>query len=968
MRSARHFMQGIGLAIMMCIATLQPVAADPRESDPSAIPALSVAFHYGSQPPVDALQAFDIAVVEPDSGFNPRDAKTPGTAWFAYVSVGEILPQRSYYRAIPQAWLIGRNEAWKARVVDQAADGWPAFYVDKVIAPLWERGFRGFFLDTLDSYQLVAKSDGERARQEAGIIRVVRAIKARYPEARLIFNRGFEVLPEVHSLVYAVAFESLFRGWNQGEGRYVEVPQADREWLLAQARTIREQYRLPVISIDYCPSADRRCARETARRIRALGITPYVTDPALQTVGIGSIEVLPRRILVLQDRRGAISLDDSKGVRYISMPLNYLGYRVEFADVGDPLPELGPDRYAGIVGWFEDEVDDTVEARLRQWFAQQIQNGIPVAFLNGFGMRMTGELARSLELDLGNGRTGGPVQIVSQDSMMGFEAPVSPDRTQAVPVLVRQGNGARSLLRLRTGNLTYDGAAITSWGGYAVNPYAVLADVTGNDKDRWVVQPLEFLRAALRLPTMPVPDTTTENGRRLLLIHVDGDGFASRAEIPGGGFSGEVLLREIFDRYKLPMTMSVIQAELSADGMYPQLTELLEPIARKIFAKPYVEVASHTFSHPFKWALTVPEGRQRMQAANPKRHDHGENGPQPEHAYHLPVPGYSMDLHREIGGAINYINTRLAPAGKPAKLVLWPGDCQAPPQALQLAAQAGVLNLNGGDTLITRSNATWTAIAPLGVNKPGGTFQVFAPNQNENVYTNLWNGPYYGFERVIETFELTDKPYRFKPVNIYYHSYSGTKVASLKSLRKVYDYVLAQPLLPIHASDYVRKVLDWQDMAVARQLNEDDRETAWLIRGNGDLRNLRWTGPGMPDLASARGVTGTSAAPGGGVYLHLDGGNARFVMRDQPSNAAVLRLVEANGSVRDWRREGRVTRFNFAGYHQPFFRLAAARGCTVQVGGKPSPIRREGETWRVDTAPVTHLDHDRHDVEIRCAG
>ena len=47
-----------------------------------------------------------------------------------------------------------------------------------------------------------------------------------------------------------------------------------------------------------------------------------------------------------------------------------------------------------------------------------------------------------------------------------------------------------------------------------------------------MLDPFRFLQAALRLPPMPAPDVTTDNGRRSLLIHVDGDGFASRAEIP----------------------------------------------------------------------------------------------------------------------------------------------------------------------------------------------------------------------------------------------------------------------------------------------------------------------------------------------------------------------------------------------------------------------------------------------------
>ncbi len=247
----------------------------------------SVALFYGAHPPVARLREFDLAVVEPDSGFDPLAHKSAHTAWFAYVSVGEVRPQRPYYAAIPKAWLAGSNDAWASTVIDQDAAGWPAFYVEHVIAPLWKRGYRGFFLDTLDSYQLIAKTDEARARQEAGLASVIRAIKARYPHAKLIFNRGFEILPQVHTLAYAVAFESLYRGWNQAQQRYIEVPQNDRDWLLAQAKTIRERYRLPVVSIDYCAPDDAECARHAAALISAAGLVPYVTDGALQTVGTG---------------------------------------------------------------------------------------------------------------------------------------------------------------------------------------------------------------------------------------------------------------------------------------------------------------------------------------------------------------------------------------------------------------------------------------------------------------------------------------------------------------------------------------------------------------------------------------------------------------------------------------------------------------------------------------------------------
>jgi hypothetical protein len=262
----------------------------------------SIALYYGEQVPVEQLTQFDTVVVEADSGFNPRAvslrAPTDGgcTNWYAYVAVGEVSKDRDYFAAIPKQWLIGRNDTWAATVIDQSAPGWPQFFVDRIVAPLWARGYRGFFLDTLDSWQLVAKTDDAQARQKAGLIATIRALKARFPEAQLIFNRGFEILPQVHDDVAAVAFESLYGNWDQTNQRYDAVPEDDRTWLLGQARTIRERYRLPVLSIDYCAPGDDDCRREIAAKICAAGVMPYVTDGLLQTVGIGPDEACRNKL------------------------------------------------------------------------------------------------------------------------------------------------------------------------------------------------------------------------------------------------------------------------------------------------------------------------------------------------------------------------------------------------------------------------------------------------------------------------------------------------------------------------------------------------------------------------------------------------------------------------------------------------------------------------------------------------
>lgn len=931
------------------MALAQQTAGASGSTPSASISAPNIAWYYGDKPPVGQLRAFDAVVVEPDHGFDPSQLKTPSTQWFAYVSLGEVTPERGWFKALPKAWLLGDNAAWASRLVDQAQPDWPAFYVEHVIKPLWDKGYRGFFLDTLDSYQLVAKDDASRAAQEAGMVRVIRAVKARYPEARLIFNRGFEILPQVHDQAYAVAFESLYRGWDQGAKQYKEVNDADRAWLMGQARKIRDEYHLPVISIDYCPPADRACARETAKRIKAQGLIPYVTDPALSTIGVGRIEVLPRKVLILQERDLRYSIDTSDGVRFVAMPLNFLGYDVEYADINKPLPaEVPPDRYAGVVVWVNSGAVNHVAA-LTSWVRQRMHDGVRIAFMNQFGLPADASMANLLKLKLVQGRATAPLEVVSQDKIMGFEMAPRPDRREAQPIQV--GANGQSLLRLKSGNFEFDAAAITDWGGYVLNPYAVFS-MDKIEQARWVVQPMEFLRRALALPNMPIPDLTSENGRRLMLVHVDGDGFASRAEFPGPGeYSGEVLLQEIWDKYRIPTTLSVIEGEVGATGLYPKLTPRLEAIARKMFALPYVELGSHTYSHPFDWSRTVQ---------SPTTGGPGKDAGGGDTAFTLTIPGYKFSLDREIAGSIHYIDERLAPPGKRVKILQWSGDCQPPERAVRMAWDAGVVNINGGDTTIRRNSPSWTSIASIGIDKGPGAYQVFAPNQNENVYTNDWAGPYYGFERLIETLQMTDTPYRFKPINLYYHMYSGTKLASLKALKKDYDYALSQPVFPIYATQYVAKVMDFRDMAVAR--DGDD----WIVRGNGDLRELRWMAPGTPRLADAQGVVGYDKAAGG-IYIHMDDGAARFAMPPAAEPAKVPYIAEAAAFVRDFTRNSNGLSFEAGGYYKPFVRLANVGACRVMVNGAQGrAARAQGDTVRVDLNGVAAQTVTYQRIDVVC--
>lgn len=885
----------------------------------------SVAFYYGAQPPLADLQAFDIAVVEPDFVPDPRrharSAADGAHELYAYVSLGEVHPTRSYYARLPAGSLRGSNAAWGSRVIDQAAPGWQAFFLDTIIAPLWQRGWRGFFLDTLDSYQLFATTDEARAAQQAAMVGILKEFKRRYPDGKLILNRGFELLPQVAPLVGAVAAESLYRGYDAAANAYRPVPQADRDWLGARMREARDRYRLPVIAIDYVdPAAPgaRELARATAERLRADGFIPWVADGGLVSLGVGTVELLPRTVLVLVNGAG-LDLHISEAQRFLGIQLNHLGLRYELIDVGTtPLPQgLLAGRYAGIVSWMR---SGDLQPALGPWLERRAAEGMRIALFNALGFAPDPALLQSLGLQQQPPPAPGRLQIQSSDAgLVGFEAQPLPERGALALLRIADAAPARSLLRLADsrGN-RYDAAAITGWGGYVLAPFAV-QNIPGTDLERWVVQPLAFLREALALPDLPVPDVTTEGGRRMLMVHVDGDGFASRAEVPGAPYASEVMEKQFIDRYRLPSTVSVIEGELSAAGMYPQASAALEAIARRIYVHPEVEAASHSYSHPFNWAAALKN-----------------KGP----ANRLDLPGYTLDLAREVQGSMAYVN-RLLPAGKTASVFFWTGDCMPPAAAIAETARHGFLNLNGGDTTITRSRNSWTGIAAQGIRKDGW-YQIYAPHQNENVYTNDWTGPFYGFERVIETFELTGAPHRFKPIDIYYHVYSASKPASIAALHRVYQWAVAQPTSRVFGSQYIRKVMDFEATTIAR----DHASGELVVRTGADLRTLRLPAAAPLPALGERGIAGFTPGPAA-TYLTLSAAETRIGPAGGSTPPQVY-VAEANGAISELVRRPGELQFALTvnGSGLGLLALASPAACSLFIDNKPvTPVRPTAERY-----------------------
>jgi len=893
-------------------------------------------FYYGSAPLPDELALFDLIVIDPAAAHDLKNRAFPPESVYGYVSLGEMRKDDPLSSQLDLSWIKGGNPTWQSHAMDQTASGWRQFFINRIVAPLRDKGIRNVFIDTMDSYQLFAKTPEDRSRQEAAMIATIKELKAKYPDMRIMLNRGFEVIEPLKDVVSGMAVESLFRSWHQADQRYGEVSENDRTWLLGQIRRVRDTFGIPVVVIDYVAPAERELARRTAKQISDLGFVPCITSGSLTTLGISTVEPLPRTVLFLHDGMMITDFSLNDLQRFGAMPLNYLGYRIEYLDISKPLPTTSlAGRYAGIVSWLERIPQKPHE--YERWLAQQQMDGIPIAFINSLGIPQESAFLRKLGFNARSGpRPPAKVTISAMDaSIMGFEMQPFP-LPDAFSPLEQKSASAQVLLDLTDGQGTHmHAAALTSWGGYVLYPF-VLRQMGDAETYRWIINPILFYQKALRLPAMPVPDLTTHNGRRILFAHIDGDGAVSRAEMNPKMLANRMMLEEVLKRYRIPTTVSVIEGETSPRGLYPDLSATAEQTYREIFALPHVEPASHSFSHPFYWSKAA------------KNVD--------EESYHLNIPGYVFDMRREILGSLAYVQG-LSPRGKKVGVFLWTGDCNPDTDALALVEEAGVLAMNGGDTVITREKPSLTAIAPTGIQK-GSYFQVYAPNQNENMYTDLWTKRFYGYERAIETFQLTDRPYRFKPINIYYHMYSATKPASLNALKKVYDYALRQDVMAVFASEYIRKAREFGRVAVGRT------ENGYRVAGTDAIRELR-----IPKSE------GYPASPGSSVigfsdheqtrYLHLAPGSMHDVVLQKDRGNGVY-LESVNAVVPRWTAIGRGADFSLLSHQAGIrMRLGNMQGCTVQVNGAARSPRMLGNGFA--HYEIKGKEDVLQKVSVRCA-
>ena len=684
-----------------------------------------------------------------------------------------------------------------------------------------------------------------------------------------------------------------------------------------------------------------------------------------------------RDILALFDSRRERLPHETRIHKFAEMPLGHLGYRLVYRDVNGPLPdaaELG--RFRGVLTWF-------VEPLRRPEVVVQWLDGATAA---GLKLVILGEVAppdsdwtmpaiNRVLARLGLEHTGDYVDLTwrakvgeMNAEMIGFERPLD----KALPgfaVIRARGQGAESHLVIdvpsSAGKVSATVVATGSGGGYASHNYTIFYE-PNTDRVLWTLNPFAFFKEAFGAERFPVPDTTTLAGRRIYFSHIDGDGWNNLSEIEGHRevqrLSAEVIAREAIIPYPdLPVTVGIIAGDVQLElGGNPAG----RTVARQLFALPQVEVASHTYTHPYNWRffenydrtaeMTKVEQYQPPDLTPRERLSRGvlrlANKELPADRYDRFVAGTDdlprtylrkpFDLDLEVAGALR-LTESLAPAGKKAKAYLWSGDTTPFEGAIRAVRAAGARNINGGDSRFDREFPSVAYVPPIS-RIAGAERQIYAANSNENTYTNDWTGPYYGFFMLEHTLRNTEAPRRLKPFNLYYHMYSGEKEAALASVKHFLDLARASPVIPVTASRYAGIADDF----FRTEIEQVDL-FSWAVFNRGGLQTVRFDAAEglMLDIARSKGVLGANRHAGS-LYVALDAAHERAIvtLRAAPTSAAapdgagtlrLAQLVESRWEISDLRRGACGFEATAQGYGpgEMVWQHPSARGLRVSATG-----------------------------------
>lgn len=796
-----------------------------------------------SRPAPLGLSAFDLCILRVDAQVDLEAAHALGHKALARVPLLEV-PAVSAAAALAKELGVPLLETEVAGLVrlDATHPRWVHVVVHELVETAAERGFDGVVLADLETLS----QDAERA----AVLRLLPLLKSAYPDKKLFVEEGFLLLPEARRHLDGMVFFEE------------QAAKSSPESILRLERRIQGASRMgvtPYVVGFEDPEKPSDIAARTAR-IRQLGGVPFFTTPELKGANLGPLQEVSRRVLVLHSGPAA----ETYSAQVLHGCLEWLGYEVVYRDAGQPEAGAGMPGHHGFSAVILDQTLALSAERqhaLAELVTAVAQRKVPL-LITGLPWQQPQDWNRvSQSLGLaGSGR-----ELPSPLSKTRFEqlrndwlmnpGAVAPRTSGLRDLRVTAVEGVESLLSLKSEGAEYTQVALTPWGGLWLDPLALEAGPQ--------IHPLPFLEKMLSKGALaPVMDTTSLDGRRLLVTHVDSEGFAETSDLPGMPLAAEAMLEKVVSRYALPMTVAVSEADVRGwtPGTDPRQALRFQEAARRLFALPNVEPASATLSRPQGWkGAEATAGSLNASAQNP-----------------------ASTLEREVGGSLAFLHRQLLGRGGRMHVLSWPRESLPSAEAVAFTRRVGVESLMQQNRFLMAGRTQALPVRGWG-----------AGDQFSTVLQELRAGQELDAETFIADARRAGEQRWLAPVQVNLRFADAASASRLSQVEKILDWCASQPFQALTVGEYARLMRDAAHTRIFQ--TSADR---WVVVNEGLARTLRLpAAAGVPDLARCTGVSGFTRQ-GDQLYIHTLGLRRTELVMRREAERDYLRLASSSGSVK----------------------------------------------------------------------
>lgn len=220
---------------------------------------------------------YTMLIVEPDfySEHEIAALKAAGPKILAYVTLGEVDPNRWYYSLLEGTGFLGNNPNWNSSYLNLEDEQIRNTILNRVLPEIMAKNPDGLFLDTIDAVSPVT----DRAYLKQFMVELIKEIRNEYPEIVIIQNAGLFLIEETKEHVDAFLTEALTSDYDFASGSYRVRPDNEIQDRLDYINHYVELSGKPYFIIEYAESKEQR--QEIESKLDTLGRPYFITNIGL---------------------------------------------------------------------------------------------------------------------------------------------------------------------------------------------------------------------------------------------------------------------------------------------------------------------------------------------------------------------------------------------------------------------------------------------------------------------------------------------------------------------------------------------------------------------------------------------------------------------------------------------------------------------------------------------------------------